>query len=183
MKVLPTPLPGVVVVESVPFIDQRGSFLRLFCRHELADILGERNIAQINHSRATRAGTIRGLHFQSPPRAEMKLVRCVAGRVLDVAVDLRADSPTFLRWHGEELTPENARMLVIPEGFAHGFQTLEDCSELLYLHTEFHAPELEGGVRFDDDTLAIAWPLPVSELSLRDRNLPPLAPGFGGIPA
>ena len=109
------------------------------------------------------------------------MVRCVAGHVLDVAVDLRAGSPTFLQWHAQELTPDNAKMLVIPEGCAHGFQALTAESELLYLHTSYYAPEAEGGFRFDDSRLAIAWPLPVTELSERDQRLSALPPDFRGI--
>jgi dTDP-4-dehydrorhamnose 3,5-epimerase len=121
------------------------------------------------------------MHFQNPPHAEMKLVRCLKGRVWDVAVDLRSGSPTFLRWHAEELAPEGARMLVIPEGCAHGFQALEPESELLYLHTAFYAPEAEGGVSYADPRLAITWPLPVSDLSPRDRSQPPIDHDFRGI--
>jgi len=111
----------------------------------------------------------------------MKLLRCLHGRVFDVAADLRTNSPTFLQWYAEELTPGNARMLVIPEGFAHGFQILEADSELLYLHTAYHAPEAEAGVRFDDSRIGIAWPLPATELSKRDCSFPLLASDFRGI--
>jgi dTDP-4-dehydrorhamnose 3,5-epimerase len=121
------------------------------------------------------------MHYQHPPHAEMKLVRCVKGGVWDVAVDLRAGSPTFLQWHAEELTPQNARMLIVPEGCAHGFQALEPDSELLYLHTAFYTPEAEGGVAHDDPRLAISWPLPVVDLSTRDRAHPQIMPSFSGI--
>jgi dTDP-4-dehydrorhamnose 3,5-epimerase len=181
MNVLPTELPGVLVVETEARLDERGAFTRLFCEHELAEVIGRRHIVQINHSRTASVGAVRGLHFQRPPHAELKLVRCLQGRVWDVAVDLRARSPTRLRWHAEELTPRNARMLVVPEGCAHGFQVLEADSELLYLHTEFYAPENESGIRFDDPQLGIHWPLPVSDLSQRDGQLPSLDANFGGI--
>mgnify|MGYP006266925269 CR=1 FL=1 len=181
MKVLDTPLAGLTVVESTPDHDPRGAFSRLFCSRELHDILGDRRIAQINHSRTTRVGAMRGMHFQYPPHAEMKMVRCLAGRVWDVAVDLRSGSPTFLQWHAEELTPEGGRMMVIPEGFAHGFQALEPDSELLYLHTEFYEPSAEGGVRHDDPRLAIAWPLVAQDLSERDRNHPLLGDDYAGV--
>ena len=125
MHIQQTVIEGVMVVETTPFVDQRGAFLRLFCERELSAILGERRIVQINYSRTEAVGTIRGLHYQRPPHAEMKLVRCLRGRVWDVALDLRQGSPTFLHWHAEELTPDNAQMLVIPEGCAHGFQALE----------------------------------------------------------
>ncbi|MEJ5242608.1 MAG: dTDP-4-dehydrorhamnose 3,5-epimerase [Desulfomicrobiaceae bacterium] len=181
MTIRPTPIANLMVVESTPHIDPRGAFTRLYCERELAEIIGSRRIVQINHSRTQRVGTVRGLHFQYPPHAEMKLVRCLKGRVWDVAVDLRANSPTFLHWHAEELTPENGRMIVIPEGFAHGFQVLEAASELLYLHTAFYAPTAEAGIRCDDPHLAIPWPLPVSDLSVRDANHPLLTPDFSGI--
>ncbi|MEJ7745209.1 MAG: dTDP-4-dehydrorhamnose 3,5-epimerase, partial [Luteimonas sp.] len=164
-------------------LDTRGAFARMFCEHELAQVLGGRRVVQINHSRTHAVGAVRGLHYQRAPHAEMKLVRCLKGRVWDVAIDLRAGSPTFLQWHGEELTTDNARMLVIAEGCAHGFQVLEPDSELLYLHTATYAPDAEGGVRWDDPRLGIPWPLPVSELSERDRLVPSLTAEFSGIAA
>ena len=176
-----TTLPGVFLVAGAPFSDHRGAFARLFCEHELAPVLGSRRIVQVNHSRTAVPGAVRGMHYQLPPHAEMKLVRCLKGRVWDVAVDLRSESPTFLRWHAEELTTENARMLVIPEGFAHGFQVLEAQSELLYLHTAFYNPAAEGGVSCNDPRLAIGWPLPVTDLSERDKGHAPIEPGYIGI--
>lgn len=181
MKTETTALAGVVVIETQSFIDSRGSFARLFCVQELASAIGERQIEQINLSRTTAVGAVRGLHFQQPPHSEMKLVRCLKGRVWDVAVDLRSGSKTFLRWHAEELTAENARMLVIPEGCAHGFQVLEADSELLYLHTASYSTQAETGIRFDDSRLGITWPLPPGELSERDRVLPVLMPDFAGV--
>ena len=178
---MPTALSGVVVVDAVSSADHRGAFSRYYCQRALAAVIGDRHIVQINHSRTVKAGAVRGLHFQFSPHAEVKMVRCVAGHVLDVAVDLRAGSPTFLQWHAQELTPDNAKMLVIPEGCAHGFQALTAESELLYLHTSYYAPEAEGGFRFDDSRLAIAWPLPVTELSERDQRLSALPPDFRGI--
>jgi len=124
---------------------------------------------------------VRGLHFQHPPYAEMKLIRCLRGRVWDVAVDLRADSPTFLEWHAEELSAKNGRMIVIPEGFAHGFQAIEPESELLYLHTEFYTPASEGGFRHDDSRLGIKWPLAVTELSARDSGHALIGNDFLGL--
>ena len=181
MKVIATPLPGLKVVETSPFQDSRGAFARWYCERELAEIVGNRQIVQINHSRTGGMGAVRGLHFQKPPHAEMKLVRCIKGRVWDVAVDLRQGSATYLKWHAEELTPTNARMMVIPEGFAHGFQEIEPESELLYLHTAFYAPESESGVRFDDPSIGIEWPLPVTDVSQRDRNHPLINLGFVGL--
>lgn len=181
MKVIPIAIGGAAVVQSMPVADHRGAFARLFCVDELAQVLGERQVVQANHSRTCKVGALRGLHFQSPPHAEMKLVRCIRGRVWDVVLDLRAGSPTFLQWHGEELSAANARMLVIPEGCAHGFQVLEPESELLYLHTASYAPEAEGGVRYDDPAFGIRWPLPVAEVSARDVSHPILSTGFSGI--
>lgn len=181
MNILDTPLADLKIVQSSPHRDARGAFLRLFCAQELQSLLGQRQVAQINHSRTRRVGAVRGLHFQYPPHAEMKLIRCLRGRVWDVAVDLRAASPTFLHWHAEELIHDDARMLVIPEGFAHGFQVLEPDSELLYLHTAFYQPSSEGGLRYDDPLLAIAWPLPTQDLSSRDQSHPLLNADFAGV--
>jgi dTDP-4-dehydrorhamnose 3,5-epimerase len=181
MNIVLTLIHGVVVVETDSRVDHRGSFTRWFCERELAPVLDERRIVQINHSQTGAVGAVRGMHYQRPPHAEMKLVRCLRGRVWDVAVDLRAGSPTFLRWHAEELSPDNTRMLIIPEGCAHGFQTLAPDSELLYLHTEFYAPDAEEGILYDDRRLAITWPLAVVDLSERDRSHPPLDPTFTGI--
>ncbi len=181
MKVTCTGLAGVFVVELAPFSDHRGAFTRLYCERELASVMNGRRIVQINDSRTAVIGAVRGMHFQRPPHAEMKLVHCLKGRVWDVAVDLRAGSPTFLQWHAEELAPDNARTLVIPEGCAHGFQVLEAESELLYLHTAFYAPDFEGGVGCNDPRLGIAWPLIIADLSRRDSSYPPIAPGFPGI--
>lgn len=181
MNVIPTPIAGAFVVETRTHADSRGAFTRVYCAQSLADLMGSRQIVQINHSRTTRAGAVRGMHFQRPPYAEMKLVRCIRGRVWDVVVDLRAGSATFLKWHAQELDMESARMLVIPEGCAHGFQALEPDSELIYLHTAFYTPLAEGGLRHDDPTLAIRWPLEPIELSSRDRSHPLLPDDFAGI--
>ena len=181
MNLKQTPIRGLAVLVSKPFEDHRGRFSRLFCQRELATVISKHQILQINHSRTIALGAIRGLHFQYPPYAEMKLVRCLKGRVWDVAVDLRSGSSTFLHWHAEELSPENGRMIIIPEGFAHGFQVLEANSELLYLHTEFYTPEAEGGVAWNDPTLAISWPLPAADLSDRDQKNPIISEVFTGI--
>lgn len=181
VKLLPTRLHGLYVADALIVGDHRGAFSRLFCADALAPALGSRRIVQINQSLTRTVGAVRGLHFQQPPYAEMKMVRCLRGRVFDVAVDLRAGSPTFLQWHAEELSPASGRMMLIPEGFAHGFQVLEPESELLYLHTAFYTPAAEGGVRHDDPQLGISWPLPVTDLSARDRQHPLLSAGFTGI--
>lgn len=181
MHITPTSIEGIVVVGTTPMGDHRGAFARFFCQSELAPVLGARQIVQINHSRTMARGALRGMHFQYPPHAEMKLVRCIRGRVLDVAVDLRAGSPTFLQHHAQELSAENGDMLVIPEGCAHGFQVLEEGSELLYLHTAFYNKAAEGGLRHDDPALGLHWPLPVTDMSERDRNHPLLPADYKGI--
>ena len=181
MKILDTPVADLKVVRSLPHRDARGAFARLFCAQELQPLLGHRQIVQINQSRTSHTGAVRGMHFQRPPHAEMKMVRCLRGRVWDVAVDVRAGSPTFLRWHAQELAQDDAQMLVIPEGFAHGFQVLEPESELLYLHTAFYHQPSEGGLRHDDPRLAIAWPLPPRDLSPRDLAHPLLGADFCGV--
>ena len=177
------PLAGLKRIERKPMIDARGSFARLFCARELAAAGWAKPIAQINHSYTAQRGTVRGLHFQYPPHAEMKLVICLRGEVWDVAVDLRAGSPTFLGWHAERLSAENGAALLIPEGFAHGFQTLTDEVELLYLHTHPYVPEAEGRIHPLEARLAIAWPLAITGLSERDAGAAPLPADFGGVAA
>ncbi len=169
-----TPLPGVVELLSTPSCDNRGAFLNAFRAQETSfiDSWGDRGIAQVNFSRSKAIGTVRGLHFQASPHSEAKLVRCLKGRVWDLAVDIRCNSDTYGRWYGIELTPEIGNALLIPEGFAHGFQVLERDTELLYLHSGAWVPEFEKGIRWDDPYLSINWPLPVTELSDRDRCLP-----------
>ena len=181
MKIHPTPIVDLVVAESKPFKDERGAVARLFCEQELSSLIGQRKIMQINHSCTEVVGAVRGLHFQYAPHAEMKLVRCLKGKVWDVAVDLRPQSPSYKRWYAQELSPQNAHMMVIPEGFAHGFQVLAAGSELLYLHTAFYKPESEGGVRYDDPALAIAWPIQVTEISVRDSRHTYIDSSFRGV--
>ncbi len=181
MKIHETPIGGLVLVEPTHQTDERGSFSRLYCQEELREIVGERQIVQINRSCTRKVGAVRGLHYQHQPHAEMKLVRCIKGKIWDVAVDLRTDSPTFLNWHADELSAANARMMVIPEGFAHGFQVLEQDSELLYLHTAAYTPAVEGGVGPTDPRLSIAWPLAPQDLSDRDLNHPLLTSEFTGL--
>ncbi|HSG89217.1 MAG TPA: dTDP-4-dehydrorhamnose 3,5-epimerase [Pseudomonadales bacterium] len=167
-----TPLQGVVVVQRHVVGDDRGRFSRLFCAEELRPAGWTGPIAQINHSLTAVPGTVRGMHFQRPPHAEMKLVTCIRGRVWDVAVDLRPGSPTRLRWHGVELSAEAGNALLVPEGFAHGFQVLEADSELLYMHSAPYAPAAEGGLNPLDPALAIDWPITPDRLSEKDRSRP-----------
>lgn len=172
MKISPLPLSGLHLIEAEPFRDDRGRFARLFCEKELA--LGGLNmkIVQINHSLTRSVGAVRGMHYQKAPHAETKIVRCLRGQCFDVAVDIRPESPTYLKWYGEVLTGDNDKALYIPEGFAHGFQVLESNTELLYFHSEFYTPSAEGGVRYDDPAVGIAWPLAASDVSSRDSGFP-----------
>ena len=181
MKIKSTAIEGVAVVEMNPITDNRGTFTRLFCARELDEIIGMRCIVQINRSQTKSVGAVRGMHYQRPPHSEMKFVTCLNGRVWDVALDLRAGSKTFLQWHAEELAPANSRMLAIPEGCAHGFQALEPNSELLYLHTAFYNLDSESGIQPMDPRIRLAWPLPITDLSLRDRTHPLLDEDFVGL--
>ena len=181
MEIIKTSIAGVNLVEGASCVDTRGSFSRIYCEQELGESIGSRRIVQINYSKTVAVGVVRGMHYQNPPHAEMKFIRCIKGSVWDVAVDFRANSSTLLKWHAEELTPENSRMLVIPEGCAHGFQSLEPDSELLYFHTAFYTPEMEGGIAYNDPRLKITWPLPVTDLSARDKKFSPIPSSFSGI--
>lgn len=173
-KMHPTSIDGVLEITGSHWSDQRGVFTNVFRTQErsYAEAWADRSISQVNISQTKSVGTVRGLHFQSYPHCEAKLVRCLRGRVWDVAVDLRLDSPTCGQWHAVDLSPEKANALLIPEGCAHGFQVLEPGSELLYLHSGAWVPSAETGVRFDDPQLAIPWPLPPLGLSERDLALP-----------
>jgi dTDP-4-dehydrorhamnose 3,5-epimerase len=176
-----TPLPGLQCVERLLLEDHRGYLSRLFCAEEFSAAGFAMSVAQINHTLTRSTGTVRGLHFQLSPFAEKKLVSCIRGRVFDVAVDLRAGSPTFLHWHGEILSSENRCALAIPEGFAHGFQALELDCELLYLHSAPYSPDTEQALNPCDPRLAINWPLPIVNLSERDRKHAMLTEEFKGI--
>jgi dTDP-4-dehydrorhamnose 3,5-epimerase len=175
------PFAGLRAVTRQRIGDSRGFLSRIFCADELKAAGWERPIAQINHTFTARRGTVRGMHFQRPPEAEMKLVTCLKGEVWDVAVDLRTGSPTFLQWHAERLSAENGRALLLPEGFAHGFQALTDDVELLYCHSAAYVPAAEGGLNPRDARLAIEWPLPISEMSNRDTRHPVLDEEFAGV--
>lgn len=181
MKIHDTPLAGLKRVVLSPAVDKRGAFTRWFCDRELREVLGDRQIVQANHSYTESAGVIRGMHYQVPPHAEMKMIRCVRGKIFDVAVDIRKSSKTFLEWYSCELGGEDQNMLIIPEGFAHGFQVLEAGSELLYLHTEHYAPESERGLRFDDPALTIRWPLAPEGVTARDAAQPLITESFDGL--
>jgi dTDP-4-dehydrorhamnose 3,5-epimerase len=170
-----TPLGGVWIVEPEPVGDARGFFARTWCRREFQARGLNPILAQCNISLTRRRGTVRGMHFQQPPHAEAKLVRCTRGAIHDVALDVRRGSPTFGRWIAAELTADNHRMLYVPEGVAHGFQTLTDDAEVFYQISEFHHPESERGVRWDDAAVGIVWPVADATVSPRDAALPRLA--------
>ena len=174
MRFVATELPGAFVIELEPYGDERGLFARTFCAREFAEHGLAREFVQCSTSYNLRAGTIRGMHWQLAPHAEAKLVRCTAGAIYDAIVDLRPGSPTRGRWLGVELSAGTRRMLYIPEGFAHGFQTLCDGTEVAYQMSAWHEPTAARGFRFDDPSLAIPWPLPVGAVAKRDRELPRL---------
>jgi dTDP-4-dehydrorhamnose 3,5-epimerase len=176
-----TALPGLNVLIRKQYCDSRGWFERMFCIDELQEVLGKRSVVQINHTLTQQKGSVRGMHFQHAPSAEMKFVSCLRGEVFDVAVDLRLGSATFLQWHAELLSADNRKTLAIPEGFAHGFQTLTDDCEMFYLHTAAYDPAAEGGLNPQDPALAITWPLPMTELSARDASHPLIVTGFTGV--
>lgn len=176
-----TPIQDLLVVERTQRGDERGYLSRLFCADELKSSGFQNPIAQINRTFTAKRGALRGMHFQLPPACEDKFVSCLRGSIFDVAVDLRSNSPTFLKWHGEVLSADNLKSLFIPKGFAHGFQCLENDCELLYLHTAFYNPDLEAGLNFADPALSISWPLPVTDISPRDLNHPHLPTDYNGI--
>ncbi|MDO9416279.1 dTDP-4-dehydrorhamnose 3,5-epimerase family protein [Pararhizobium sp.] len=179
----PTPLEGLVVLARRRLPDERGFLSRLFCATDLAEFGWTGQIAQLNETGTVHRGTVRGMHFQRPPHAEIKLVTCTRGRVLDVVVDIRDGSPTFLKSFAVELSEDNALSLLIPKGFAHGFQALSGDVRMLYAHSEPYAAEAEAGLNCADPVLGIDWPLPVEHLSPRDLAHPFLASGYRGVAA
>ena len=172
MRFTSTPLRGAFVVEPEPHVDERGLFARTFCSREFAEHGLATTFVQCSVSLNRLRGTLRGMHYQRPPACEVKLVRCTAGSIYDVIVDVRPDSPTYRQHFGVELTAANRRALYIPEMFAHGFQSLQDDSEVFYQISEFYTPDASTGLRFDDPALGIAWPLPVTVMSEKDRLWP-----------
>jgi dTDP-4-dehydrorhamnose 3,5-epimerase len=176
-----TIIEGAAEIETSPILDSRGSFTRFFCQDELSMLNYGQPIEQINCSLTKKAGTVRGLHFQYPPKSEDKVVMCISGSVYDVMVDIRKNSATYCKWHSAILDSSKMNMVYIPKGLAHGFQTLEDNCRILYFHTEFHAPQLEGGFRFDSLSLNIPWPQDISDISKRDRELKIFEPEIDGI--
>lgn len=181
MKFTSQALSGVYTIDLNLLSDDRGSFARTFCKNEFEKIGYVKEFVQFNQSWNIKQGTIRGMHYQIPPFQEVKLIRCIRGAIFDVIIDIRKGSPTFLQHLAIELSEENNTMLLIPEGFAHGFQTLRDNTQLLYHHTEYYKPNSETGLRFNDEALNISWKLPVSVISERDQNHPLITQNFKGI--
>jgi len=178
---VPTNLAGLLRLERQLHRDSRGSLSRLFCAEELGVFGWPGPVMQVNHTVTAACGTVRGLHYQRPPHTEYKLVSCLKGEIFDVAVDLRRGSPTFLQWHAERLSADNLRAMLIPAGFAHGFQTLSADCELIYVHSASYAPDAESGLEACDPRLAIPWPLAIHERSARDLSFPRLTPDFAGV--
>ena len=181
MNITPLAIDGAYLISAQKHQDDRGEFMRLFCQPSLHKILSGEQIIQMNLSMTHETGAIRGMHYQLPPHAETKLVRCLQGEVFDVVVDLRQGSTTFLQWHAEVLNPDTAHMLLIPKGCAHGFQVLKPNSQLLYAHTQAYMPQAEAGVRFDDPLLGIDWPVSMTMVSDRDRPHVLLSTHYQGI--
>lgn len=176
-----TPIQGVKVVERVPIGDERGFLTRLFCADELRTAGWVASISQINHTYTKKRRTVRGIHFQHPPYAEMKLVTCVRGAIFDVAVDLRSGSATFLQWYGTELSDTNQQALLIPEGCGHAFQTLSKDVEIIYLHSRSYNREAEGALNLRDPRIEIDWPLSIGDTSERDASHPFVDDNYEGI--
>ncbi len=172
MKFIETELSSAYIIELSPIEDERGKFARVFCKNEFSKIGHTKEFVQFNHSINKKKGTVRGMHFQKQPYSEIKLIRCISGAVYDVIIDLRPNSKTYLKWFGEILSAQNMKMIYVPEGFAHGFQTLKSNSELLYHHTAFYNPVSEAGINALDKKINIKWPQPISLLSDKDKSWP-----------
>lgn len=181
MKFIQTHLKGAYVIDLEPFRDERGYFVRTFCKNEFSAIGHLKEFVQFNHSMTRQKGTLRGMHYQVQPSAEIKLIRCISGEVFDVIIDIRKDSPTFLQHFDITLSDENLKMIYVPEGFAHGFQTLADNSEMIYHHTAYYNPSDERGLRFNDPALGISWPLDPENITEKDNNYPLINNNFKGI--
>lgn len=175
MNFVPNDVAGAWVIDPTPHLDDRGRFMRAWCANEFAEHGVDFTPRQANMIRSTRAGTVRGLHYQVAPALEAKLVRCTRGAIFDVVVDLRPDSPTYRRWHGVELNADNARMLYVPEGCAHGCQSLVDDTEIHYMASAFFSPDHARGLQHTDAAFAIRWPLATTAISVQDMGWPRLA--------
>ena len=181
MDFVRTALDGLYIIKPKIFEDERGLFTRTYCKKEFQDVGLNTDFVQFNHSFNKKRGTVRGMHYQMPPYSEIKLIRCIQGSVIDVAVDIRRDSPTFLKSVALELSAENMLSILIPAGFAHGFQTLEDSTSLIYHHTEFFQGDADAGLRPDDPKLSINWPLPFVNISDKDKTQKLINQDFKGI--
>jgi len=177
----PTPLQGAYTVEIEKRGDERGFFARAFCEKEFGQAGLESRFVQINNSLSAKKGTLRGLHYQLPPKAEVKLIRCIRGALYDVILDLRPDSSSFGKSFGVELTAENRLMMYVPCGFAHGFMTLAGDTETFYLTSDFYAPEQERGIRHNDPRFALSWPFAPQEISAKDTQWPNFDPASHGV--
>lgn len=177
----PTPIPGACTIEIEKRGDERGFFARMYCEREFAAAGLNTRFVQVNNSLSSRQGTLRGMHYQLPAAAEVKVVRCVRGALYDVIVDLRPDSPAFGHWYGAELSADNRRMMYVPQGCAHGFLTLAPDTEALYLVSAFYAPDRERGLRYDDPAFRIEWPIAPEEVSAKDRQWPSLDAQYHGL--
>lgn len=172
LRFTPTIVDGAAVIDPILREDHRGHFSRAWCLREFADHGIDFVPLQANRAFNLKKGTLRGMHFQTKPALEAKLIRCTRGKVFDVVLDLRPESPSYLRWYGVELSADNGRMLYIPERCGHGYQTLEDCTDMFYLTSQYYTPEVAGGVRYDDPAFKIEWPLQPTAISELDRNWP-----------
>lgn len=181
MIVNETSLKGSYVLTLEPIEDERGWFARTYCKNDFLSLGHDKEWVQMNHSFTKQMGTIRGMHYQRPPYGEIKLVRCIAGSVYDVIIDLRSDSKTFLQYFGIELSASNKKMIYIPEGFAHGFQTLSNDAELVYHHSQFYLPGVEAGVKYNEPAIKIKWPLEITSISERDNSHPLIDANFKGL--
>ncbi len=180
LNIIKTDIKGLFIIEPITVKDERGSFSRIFCLNELNKIFNE-NIKQINHSSTNKKGTVRGLHYQYEPFSEVKIVKCIKGSIFDIVVDMRQNSKTFLKTFSIKLTQENQKMLYIPKGFAHGFQTLENNTELFYLHSNIYTPSNEGALNAKDPSLDIKWPLNITNISKKDTEHKYLDEKFKGL--
>jgi dTDP-4-dehydrorhamnose 3,5-epimerase len=175
MRFSETSVMGARVIDPAPHTDERGRFMRAWCAREFAEQGITFTPVQANMGLSVHKGTTRGMHFQNAPALEAKLVRCTRGAMFDVVLDLRPNSPSYLRWHGVELSAENGRMLFVPEGCAHGYQTIEDSTEMHYMASEYYTPSAASGVRFDDPAFGIQWPMAATLVSEQDRSWPLVA--------
>lgn len=181
LSICELPLCGLKKVNRQAISDSRGSLSRIFCAEVLREAGWLKPIAQLNHTKTLKRGTVRGMHYQLHPYSELKLVSCIRGEIWDVVVDLRANSPTFLQWHAEFLSDQNNSALLIPEGCAHGFQSQTDSVEVLYCHSEFYEPKFEAGLNPRDPLISINWPIEIVEISKRDAQFQMISDNFKGI--